>query len=301
MKKQNEMLIHLISFIGITIGAMLSAFSIQTFLSPNMILDGGVIGISMIVSKLTNLPLSIFTIILNMPFLLIGYKNLGKKFLIKAVYAMLIFSCFLTMFSNVNELTEDILLATIYGGIILGIGVGLVIRSGGCLDGTESVAIIINKKTSFSTGQIIMLFNIFIYLTAGALFGLDKALYSLLMYFITFKIIDLVSEGLEQAKAAMIITEQGSQIAKEIYNKLGRTATLIEGNGLVSGKKDILYCVLTRMEISQLRTIVNSKDEKAFVTITEVSEIIGDHIKSNKKIKQVRKNIKEIKNDKGDQ
>lgn len=301
MKNQNEILIHLISFIGITIGAMLSAFSIQTFLSPNMILDGGVIGISMIVSKLTNLPLSIFTIVLNIPFLLIGYKNLGKKFLIKAVYAMLIFSCFLTMFSNVNELTEDILLATIYGGIILGIGVGLVIRSGGCLDGTESVAIIINKKTSFSTGQIIMLFNIFIYLTAGALFGLDKALYSLLMYFITFKIIDLVSEGLEQAKAAMIITEQGSQIAKEIYNKLGRTATLIEGNGLVSGKKDILYCVLTRMEISQLRTIVNSKDEKAFVTITEVSEIIGDHIKSNKKIKQVRKNIKEIKNDKGDQ
>ena len=300
MKKQNEILIHLISFIGITTGALLAAFSIQTFLSPNMILDGGVIGISMIVSKLTNLPLSIFTIILNMPFLLIGYKNLGKKFLIKAVYAMLIFSCFLTMFSNVNELTEDILLATIYGGIILGIGVGLVIRSGGCLDGTESVAIIINKKTSFSTGQIIMLFNIFIYLTAGALFGLDKALYSLLMYFITFKIIDLVSEGLEQAKAAMIITEQGSQIAKEIYNKLGRTATLIEGNGLVSGKKDILYCVLTRMEISQLRTIVNSKDEKAFVTITEVSEIIGDHIKSNKKIKQVRKNIKEIKNDKGD-
>lgn len=300
MKKQNEILIHLISFIGITTGALLAAFSIQTFLSPNMILDGGVIGISMIVSKLTNISLSIFTIILNIPFLLIGYKNLGKKFLIKAVYAMLIFSCFLTMFSNVNELTDDILLATIYGGIILGIGVGLVIRSGGCLDGTESVAIIINKKTSFSTGQIIMLFNIFIYLTAGALFGLDKALYSLLMYFITFKIIDLVSEGLEQAKAAMIITEQGSQIAKEIYNKLGRTATLIEGNGLVSGKKDILYCVLTRMEISQLRTIVNSKDETAFVTITEVSEIIGDHIKSNKKIKQVRKNIKEIKNDKGD-
>lgn len=300
MKKQNEILINLISFIGITIGAILSAFSIQTFLSPNMILDGGIIGISMIVSKLTNISLSIFTIILNIPFLLIGYKNLGKKFLIKAVYAMLIFSCFLTMFSNVNELTDDILLATIYGGIILGIGVGLVIRSGGCLDGTESVAIIINKKTSFSTGQIIMLFNIFIYLTAGVLFGLDKALYSLLMYFITFKIIDLVSEGLEQAKAAMIITEQGTQIAKEIYNKLGRTATLIEGNGLVSGKKDILYCVLTRMEISQLRTIVNSKDETAFVTITEVSEIIGDHIKSNKKIKQVRKNIKEIKNDKGD-
>lgn len=300
MKNQNEILIHLISFIGITTGAMLSAFSIQTFLSPNMILDGGVIGISMIVSKITSLPLSIFTIMLNIPFLLIGYKNLGKKFLIKAVYAMLIFSCFLTMFSNVNELTDDILLATIYGGIILGIGVGLVIRSGGCLDGTESVAIIINKNTSFSTGQIIMLFNIFIYLTAGVLFGLDKALYSLLMYFITFKIIDLVSEGLEQAKAAMIITEQGSQIAKEIYNKLGRTATLIEGNGLVSGKKDILYCVLTRMEISQLRTIVNSKDETAFVTITEVSEIIGDHIKSNKKIKQVRKNIKEIQNDKGD-
>lgn len=300
MKNQNKILMNLISFIGITLGALLSAFSIQTFLSPNMILDGGIIGISMIVSQLTNISLSIFTILLNIPLLLIGYKNLGKKFLIKATYAMLIFSCFLTIFSNVNELTDDILLATIYGGIILGIGVGLVIRSGGCLDGTESVAIIINKKTSFSTGQIIMLFNIFIYLTAGFLFGLDKALYSLLMYFITFKIIDLVSEGLEQAKAAMIITEQGAQIANEIYNKLGRTATIIEGNGLVSGKKDILYCVLTRMEISQLRTIVNNKDETAFVTITEVSEIIGEHIKSNKKVKQVRNNIKEIKNE-GDQ
>ena len=300
MKNQNKILMNLISFIGITLGALLSAFSIQTFLSPNMILDGGIIGISMIVSKLTNISLSIFTILLNIPLLLIGYKNLGKKFLIKATYAMLIFSCFLTIFSNVNELTDDILLATIYGGIILGIGVGLVIRSGGCLDGTESVAIIINKKTSFSTGQIIMLFNIFIYLTAGFLFGLDKALYSLLMYFITFKIIDLVSEELEQAKAAMIITEQGAQIANEIYNKLGRTATIIEGNGLVSGKKDILYCVLTRMEISQLRTIVNNKDETAFVTITEVSEIIGEHIKSNKKVKQVRNNIKEIKNE-GDQ
>lgn len=297
MKQKNNLLQNLISFIGITAGAMLAAFSIQTFLSPNMILDGGVIGISMIISKLTGLSLSIFTIILNIPFLLIGYKNLGKNFLIKALYAMLLFSAFLTMFQNVHELTDDILLATIYGGIILGIGVGLVIRCGGCLDGTESVAIIINKKTSLSTGQIIMIFNIFIYLTAGILFGLDKALYSLLMYFITFKIIDLVSEGLEQAKAAMIITEHGDEIAKQIYNKLGRTATFIQGNGLVSGKKDILYCVLTRMEISRLRAIVNEEDETAFVTITEVSEIIGEHIKSNQKIKEVKENIKEIKNE----
>ena len=297
MKQKNNLLQNLISFIGITAGAMLAAFSIQTFLSPNMILDGGVIGISMIISKLTGISLSIFTIILNIPFLLIGYKNLGKNFLIKALYAMLLFSAFLTMFQNVHELTDDILLATIYGGIILGIGVGLVIRCGGCLDGTESVAIIINKKTSLSTGQIIMIFNIFIYLTAGILFGLDKALYSLLMYFITFKIIDLVSEGLEQAKATMIITEHGDEIAKQIYNKLGRTATFIQGNGLVSGKKDILYCVLTRMEISRLRAIVNEEDETAFVTITEVSEIIGEHIKSNKKIKEVKENIKEIKNE----
>lgn len=297
MKQKNNLLQNLISFIGITAGAMLAAFSIQTFLSPNMILDGGVIGISMIISKLTGLSLSIFTIVLNIPFLLIGYKNLGKNFLIKALYAMLLFSAFLTMFQNVHELTDDILLATIYGGIILGIGVGLVIRCGGCLDGTESVAIIINKKTSLSTGQIIMIFNIFIYLTAGILFGLDKALYSLLMYFITFKIIDLVSEGLEQAKAAMIITEHGDEIAKQIYNKLGRTATFIQGNGLVSGKKDILYCVLTRMEISRLRAIVNEEDETAFVTITEVSEIIGEHIKSNQKIKEVKENIKEIKNE----
>ena len=267
MKSNKKLLDNFLSFLLITLGATLAALALEIFLVPNNIIDGGIIGISIMISYITKVKLSILTFVLNIPFLILGYKQLGKSFLIKAAYAMLVFSILLEQFKPVPELTNDILLATVFGGLLLGIGVGFVIKFGACLDGTEVVAILINKKTSFSVGQV---------------FGWDRALYSILTYFITFKIIDMVSEGFEQAKAAMIITNHGEEIANSIYKHLGRTVTMLEGEGLISGKKVVLYAVVTRIEIPELKRIVAADDYSAFVTITDVNEIVGKHIKKKK-------------------
>lgn len=275
---------RVISFIMLTFGSILAAFALETFLIPNTILDGGVTGISIIISKLTSLPVSLLVLILNIPFVYIGYKNLGRGFLVRAVYSMILFSCSLFVFQYIEAITEQMLLATVYGGVLLGIGVGIVIHSGGCVDGTESVALVISKKSSLSVGQVVLLFNLVIYGVAGLIFGLDRAMYSLLTYFITFKVIDLVSEGFEQLKAAFIVTEKGTDMAKEIYKRLGRTVTTIRGKGLISGDKEVMYCVLTRIEIYELRHIAEEMDESAFITILDVSDIIGNHIKSTQHV-----------------
>ena len=282
MKSNKKLLDNFLSFLLISLGATLAALALEIFLVPNNIIDGGIIGISIMISYITKVKLSILTFVLNIPFLILGYNQLGKSFLIKAAYAMLVFSILLEQFKPVPELTNDILLATVFGGLLLGIGVGFVIKFGACLDGTEVVAILINKKTSFSVGQVVMFLNFFIYSTSGLLFGWDRALYSILTYFITFKIIDMVSEGFEQAKAAMIITNHGEEIANSIYKHLGRTVTMLEGEGLISGKKVVLYAVVTRIEIPELKRIVAADDYSAFVTITDVNEIVGKHIKKKK-------------------
>lgn len=279
---------NIISIVMLTFGAILAAFSLETFLIPNTILDGGITGISIIVSKLTKIPISLLVLILNIPFIFIGYKNLGKGFLLRTIYCMVLFSLSLSFFQLFEAVTEEILLATVFGGILLGVGVGVIIHFGGCVDGTESVAIVISKKTTLSVGQIVLIFNLVIYSIAGFIFGFDRAMYSLLTYVITFKVIDFVSEGLEQAKAALIITSKGTSLSKEIYNKLGRTTTTIKGKGLISGEKEVLYCVLTRIEVFELRHIVEDMDESAFVTILDVSDIIGTHIKSNNKLKKLK-------------
>lgn len=286
MTKQNKTQVKVLSIFLMTLGTIIAALALECFLIPNTILDGGITGVSIIISKLTRIPLSVLVIILNIPFIYIGFKNLGKNFLFRTIYSMACFSLFLTFFEMVSPFTEEILLATVYGGALLGIGVGLVIHFGGCVDGTESVAIVISKKTSLSVGQVVLFFNLAIYTIAGFIFGFDRAMYSLLTYVITFKVIDFVSEGLEQAKAAMIITEKGTKLSEEIYKRLGRTTTTIKGSGLISGEKEVLYCVLTRIEIFELRHIVEEMDESAFVTILDVSDIIGNHIKSTEKKKK---------------
>lgn len=278
MHKEN-ILKTFIDFLIITLGAVIAAFALGEFLIPNMILDGGINGISLMLSKITGISISIFIVVLNVPFMLAGYKSLGKSFLFKALYAMFTFSFLLLVFEKREGFTSDIILATVYGGLMLGIGVGLIIKQGGCLDGTETVAMIISKKTNFSVGQIVLMFNVVIYTTAGFLYGFDRALYSLLTYFITFKIIDIVSEGFEQAKAVFIITNQGKEIADDIYKTLGRTVTSLEGEGLINGKTMVLYSVITRLELSEFKQIVTKDDRRAFVTITDVSEIIGRHMK----------------------
>lgn len=274
---------YVITFVMLFIGCAIAASALQCFLIPNTILDGGITGISIIIYKLFQVPIWLLVLILNIPFIYIGYRSLGKNFLIRTVFSMLIFSLFLSFFEIVTPFTEEKLLATVFGGALLGIGTGIIIHFGGCTDGTESVAMVISKKTSLSVGQIVLIFNLFIFTIAGFIFGFDRAMYSLLTYFITYRVIDFVSEGLEQTKAALIITENGSDLSSEIYKRLGRTTTTIRGKGLISGKKEVLYCVLTRIEVYELKHIVNEMDNSAFITILEVSDIIGNHIKSNEK------------------
>lgn len=271
---------YVVPYIAITIGAVIAAFALEEFLIPSTILDGGVTGISIILNHITGKGISLFIIVINMPFLVLGFKQLGWRFLIRGAYSMLLFSVMLELFRDVAEITNTELLAVVFGGVLLGFGVGTVLRYGACLDGTEIVAMLISKKTSFSVGQIIFAINIAIYTVAGVLFGWDRALYSLLTYFISFKVIDMVEEGMEQAKAVMIITNEGRNIADSLYKSLGRTCTLLEGEGLISGKKVVLYCVVTRIELSEVKRIVNEDDTSAFVTVTDVSEIIGKHIKN---------------------
>ncbi len=283
--KGRELLRLLLELVGIGVGAVVAAFAIEEFLVPCTILDGGVVGIAIMLNNKLGIPLGVLTVVLNIPFLLIGAKKMGKRFIVKAAYAMAIFSVFLEIFAPLANATEEYLLAVSFGGVILGAGVGLVIRFGGCLDGTETVAILLNKKFKLPVGQIVLIFNVIIFTVAGFVFGFDRAMYSLLTYFITSKVLDIVESGLEQTKAAMIITNDAKEISHQIYRKLGRTVTIMEGEGLVSGKKVVLYCVLTRFEIHELKEIIKHIDSSAFIAISDVSEIIGKHVKKTADIK----------------
>lgn len=276
---KEKFLEYLLDFFMLTIGAVLAAFAIEEFLVPCTILDGGLIGVGIMIHQVAGVPLSLLTIALNVPFLLFGTKKMGVAFIGKALYAMAVFSFFLEVFAPLANVTQEYLLAVCFGGVILGAGVGLVIRFGGCLDGTETVAILLNRKFQFQVGRTVLIINIVVYGIAGFVFGIDRAMYSLLTYIITSKIVDYVETGLDQAKALMIITDEGAEIAEKIYKELGRTVTMLEGEGLVSGKKVVLYCVINRFELFQLKQVIQSVDGSAFITVSDVSEIIGRHIK----------------------
>ncbi len=276
---ENRIIRGIIDLAAIALGAIVSAFAIEEFLVPCTILDGGVVGIGIMISQLSGIPLSVLTVVFNAPFLVIGSRKMGKMFIVKSAFGMIVFSAFLQIFAPLDNATSDYLLAVCFGGVLLGAGVGLVIRSGGCLDGTETVAILLNKKFKLPVGKVVLVFNVFIFIVAGFLFGFDRAMYSLLTYFITSKTLDIIENGMDQTKAAMIITNDAKEISNQIFRRLGRTVTIMEGEGLVSGKKVILYCVLTRFEIRELKDIIKSVDSSAFIAISDVSEIIGKHIK----------------------
>lgn len=283
-KIKQYILDNLLSFLMITLGVILISIALDTILIPNGIVDGGLIGFSIIVSQILNIKLGILVVLINIPFFIFGYKQLGKLFLVKAIYAMIIFSYFLSYFESLDTFTNDILSTVVFGGALLGIGVGIVLKYGACVDGADIIAIYFSKKSSFSNGQIIIFLNVFIYLFAGFYFGWDRAMHSLITYFFSFKMIDFIDEGLEQAKEVRIITTNGENISKNIYDKLGRTVTILEGEGFISNsKKMVLYTVISKLEIPELKRIVKEDDNSAFVVISDVSEIYGKHIKNNEK------------------
>lgn len=281
--KTNVILKTVKKYALIIIGSVVAAAGLEIFLLPNSIIDGGVVGISIIASHLTGLPLGLFTLVLNLPFLVFGYRQIGRTFVLSSLVSIASFSFWVSVFHPIPGFTQDILLATVFGGIILGVGVGLIIRYGGSLDGTEIVAISLSERSIFSIGQIVMIFNVFILGSAGLVFGWDRAMYSLLAYFIVFKVIDITVEGLDETKSAIIISEKGEEIAKIITARLGRGVTMMDGRGGFSGEeKLVLYAVISRLEISKLKSIIGDIDPQAFVTISDVSDVMGGrYIKRN--------------------
>jgi len=212
--------------------------------------------------------------------LAIGYKQIGKTFVWSTLFAVTALSIGVTVLHPIPGLTKDVLLASVFGGITLGIGVGLIIRYGGSLDGTEIVAIILDKRTGFSIGEIVMFFNLFILSSAGLVFGWDKAMYSLIAYFIAFKVIDVTVEGLEESKSVIIVSDQPEEIAEVLMARLGRGVTILQGKGAYTGIfKGVLYCVVTRLEIAKLKSIIEEIDPNAFVTFSDVHEVMGGRFK----------------------
>lgn len=264
----------------ITLGAFLMAVGLESFLVPNQVIDGGITGISIMLSSLTHIKLGVFIFILNLPFIFIGYKQIGKTFAFSTMYGITILSLSTALLHDAPMFTHDVLLASVFGGIVLGIGIGLVIRYGGSLDGTEILAILVNKSLPFSVGEIIMFCNIFILGSAGFVFGWNNAMYSLLAYFVAFKTIDVVIQGLEESKSAWIISDKHQEIGEALLARLGRGVTYFKGEGAYTGdEKKVIFCVITRLEEAKLKSIVEELDSEAFLAVSNISEVRGGRFK----------------------
>ena len=267
-------------YLTIIIGAIIASIGLKIFLIPNQIIDGGVVGVSIMMSAVTGLPLGVFMVGLNLPFLYIGYRQLGKSFTIATGVAIVCLSLWSEIFNPVQQITQDYFLAAIFGGIIDGIGVGLIMRAGGSLDGTEIVAIILDRKTVFSVGEVVMFINLFILSAAGFLFGWDKAMYSLVAYFVISKMIDVVLKGLDESYAVMIVTNHNEEVAEALLHRLGRGVTILHGAGGYTGEdREILYSVVTRLEMGKLKEVVLEEDPEAFVTIHQIHDIVGGRLR----------------------
>ena len=288
MKVSNDFMPHrkksvtreIVRHFWLLVGAVITAAGLELFLVPNQIIDGGIVGISIMASYLIGWPLGIFVILLNLPFLYIGYKQIGQTFAASTLFAIIILAFSVFFFHSMPVVTTDLFLAAVFGGVIVGMGVGIIIRSGGSLDGTEIIAIIVDKRMPFSVGEIIMFFNLFILISAGFVFAWDKAMYSLVAYFVAFKVIDMTIEGLDESKGVIIVTNEPDEIASALLDRLGRGVTVFYGAGAYSGEdKKILYSVVTRLEIAKLKSIVQEKDENSFVTIHDVHDVMGGLVK----------------------
>ncbi|MGD6844567.1 YitT family protein [Bacillus infantis] len=264
----------------ITIGAILMGVGLEIFLVPNQVIDGGIVGISIMLSHLTGIKLGLIIFLLNIPFFFIGYKQIGKTFAISTMYGIFILSITTALLHPVPAFTQDILLASVFGGIVLGIGVGIVIRYGGSLDGSEVLAILANKKLPFSVGEIIMFINLFILGSAGFVFTWDRAMYSLIAYFVAFKTIDITITGLEESKSVWVISDNYRQIGDSINSRLGRGVTYLSGEGAYSGEdKKVIFCVINRLEEAKLKEIVEGLDPSAFLAVGDIAEVRGGRFK----------------------
>lgn len=274
-KKKSPFVKIIANLFVITIGAIVTGFALESFLVPNSIIDGGIIGISMILSHITKFNLGLLILIINAPFILLAFRKMGPKFVFQTAYANVILALALNFFSQ-YKVTNDVLLATVFGGIVLGLGVGLILKNEGSLDGTEILSLIISKNLGMSVGEFIMGLNVFIYLAAGKVFGWESAMYSILTYFIASKVIDTVMEGLNSSKSVRIISDEAGIIGNALIEKLDISVTYLKGIGGYSGQdKDLIYCVISRLEMPKMLDIIKDIDPKAFVSVVDVHETYG--------------------------
>ena len=279
MTKKNTFIKSFWKLILITVGAVITGFGLASFLAPNDIIDGGVIGISMIFSNVFKLNLGLLIIILNLPFILMAWKKMGTKFVLLTGYANIILALSTNYFHSFKA-TGDLLLATVFGGIILGVGVGTILKNEASLDGTEMLSLIISKKFGFSVGEFILLINVFIYAAAGLVFGWESAMYSVLTYFIVSKVIDNVMEGFNSSKSVRIISDHAGEIGESLIERLDISITYLQGIGGYTGQdKDLIYCVISRLELPKMLEIVKEIDSKAFVSVVDVHEVYGGRLR----------------------
>lgn len=272
------------SAIFILIGIFSAAFGLKSFLLPNDFIDGGATGISLLISRISHVPLSIVIIVINIPFILLGYKQIGNVFTIRTVLGILGLAICLAVV-DYPPVTKDELLVAVFGGFFLGAGIGFAIRGGGVLDGTEVLAIFISRKTGSTIGDIILVINVLIFSSAVYFLGLDAALYSMLTYLSASKTVDFLIEGIEEYLGVTIISRKNDEIRQMIIEKIGRGVTIYKSTGgygkkgAINQESEIVFTVVTRLELSRLRSEIEKIDDDAFVVMHSIKDTKGGMIK----------------------
>lgn len=275
---------ELISLLLLGLGITSAAFGLESFLLPNKFIDGGVTGISLLVTELSSWPLPLLLVVLNIPFVWMGYRQVGLTFAIKTAIGITGLALCVT-FVHFPALTGDKLLAVVFGGFFVGAGIGLAMRGGGVLDGTEVMAVSVSRKTGLTIGDIILVFNIVIFGVAAWLLSLETALYSVLAYLSASKTVDYIISGVEEYTGVTIISSRSEKIRLMITESMGRGVTVYSGKrgygkkGERRGEIDILYSVITRLEISRLNTEIEKIDPDAFVIMSSIRDTRGGMIK----------------------
>lgn len=267
------------SYVAMALGAFITAFAIEIFLLPNNLIDGGTIGIAMIFSTLFGkhlLPL--FVIMFLLPFIYLAYRAIGQHFVIQTLFALAAFAASLSLLHNywIYPFFEgEQLEVVVIGGALLGAGIGLIIRYGGCLDGTEILAILVNRSTGFTVGQVVLVCNVFIFTACGFLFrNWHPPIFSLITYMVASKVMDSVIVGLDETKSVLIISLKSREIAKAIMHELGLGLTIMYGRGGFSGEEsEILYVIAERLQLSELKDIIYREDPSAFIAIENLHEV----------------------------
>jgi uncharacterized membrane-anchored protein YitT (DUF2179 family) len=276
---------ELVDFALIILGILLAGLGLKGFLLSSHFIDGGVTGVSMLLANVTGVSLAILILLINIPFIALGYRQLGRKFAIKSALAIAGLSLCLA-FIKYPDVTPDKLLTAVFGGFFIGAGIGLAIRGGAVLDGTEIAALLISRSSHLlKVGDVILILNLFIFSAAAFFLGVESALYSILTYVAASKTIDFIIHGIEEYTAITIISTKSEEIKEAIIDGLHRGVTVYKGSGGMGSKgvndagQDILYCVVTRLEIGNIKDVVKEIDPTAFVTTHSLSDVKGGLIK----------------------